>query len=187
MRLARLDPDEPTDAQRRAYNTAKKATDTKAYAGSGVQRADGTFAGPWSVVVQFPEIADAWAALGEAVGGRQGISPQTREVVILTVCGHFQAVYALQAHAAVASRLGISAEHITGLCAGSRIHDLAGEQALAANLANALLRGGVVPDSIYEAVLRELGQDAVDAVVFVALYYMAICTLLNAYDVPANT
>jgi hypothetical protein len=51
----------------------------------------------------------------------------------------------------------------------------------------ALLRGGPLPRSSYQAVVDKFGQEALDAMVLLTVQYLAICTLLNAYDVPTPT
>jgi 4-carboxymuconolactone decarboxylase len=43
-----------------------------------------------------------------------------------------------------------------------------------------------VPGPLYDAAVARLGQQGFDAVVFIVIHYLALGTLLNAYDVPAG-
>ena len=186
MRLPDVDPDELTDDQCRGYDTAREVARSGAYAGHSIERPDGGFVGPWSVLVHLPDVAQGWSALTGAVGKMQGLSAAARQVVILMVGGHFNAAYAVTAHARVAGEMGLAPNQLATLSTGGRPADLTTEQGLAADTTVALLRGGVLPSPTYDAVVGTLGQDALDTIVVVTLYYSAICAMLNAYDVPPN-
>ncbi len=43
-----------------------------------------------------------------------------------------------------------------------------------------------MPGPLYDAAVARLGQQGLDAVVFIVIHYQALGTLLNAYDVPAG-
>ena len=187
MRLPDLDPGELTADQRRGYDTATEVARSSAYAGYAIQRPDGGFVGPWSVMVHFPDLVPGWAALTGAVGAMDGLSAAARQVVILTVGGRFGTAYALTAHARVAAGTGLRPDQIATLSAGRRPADLTRDQALASDVTTALLRGGVLPAPLYEVVVAKLGRTALDTIVFVTIYYTAVCTMLNAYDVPPGT
>ncbi|WP_375481083.1 carboxymuconolactone decarboxylase family protein [uncultured Jatrophihabitans sp.] len=139
------------------------------------------------MLIQFPDIAPAWGSLTEAVTARPGLSERAREAVILRVCGHFDARYATHAHTLAAKRRGLGAAQIDALCAGVNPVNLTDEQACAVELVDSLLQGGVLPAHTYDHAVTVIGQDALDAVVLLTLYYTAACVLLNAYDVPADS
>lgn len=95
----------------------------------------------------------------------------------------------MYAHARLASQAGFRPDQVATLCAGGRPSDLTEEDVLAADVATALTGAGPLPGPWYDAVVERLGQDAVNAIVFVTVHYMALGTLLNAYDVevPAES
>ncbi|MBR7827867.1 hypothetical protein KDK95_16225 [Actinospica sp. MGRD01-02] len=187
MRLPYIPPDRLSPAQRLLYDAFEAATkDAAEYQGFEVRRADGAFVGPWGVMLHFPQLA---VPLGQFIGLAQqldGISERARQVVILTVGGRFNVAYELYAHDTLARRAGLRQDQIAALSAGARPTDLAEDELLAADVATALARGGELPGPLYDAAVATLGQDGFDAVVFITIHYLALGTLLNAYDVPAG-
>ena len=187
MRLPDVRPDALTEAQRPVYEAFQQMARSESGAGYEILRPDGTFLGPWSVLLHFPDVADGLGQFASAVGKMQALSPDARQVVVLTVGGHFNAAYEIYAHATLGAQQGLTVDQVATLSAGERPTDLTLEQALATEMTAALLRGGVVPGPLYEAVVATLGQDALDTIVFVTIHYFAICTMLNAYDVSPGS
>ena len=183
MRLPIHPPDQLTAEQRRVYEASEEIVKSASLAGFQVKTGDGTLLGPWSVLMNFPAIAFGFGQFTSEVEKMRGLSHRARQVVILTVAGHLNVAYELYAHSAVGADAGLTASQIATLCAGGRATDLGVEESLAAEVATALLRGGVLPASIYEAVVGTLGEDALDTIMFVTILYLAIACMLNAYDV----
>jgi len=186
MRLPLLLPAALTAKQRRLYKAFEEVTQAEEYQGFEVKNPAGAFVGPWAVLLHFPELA---VPLGQFIGVAQkldGISERARQVVILTLGAHLNAAYELYAHAPLAARAGLRSDQIAALSAGARPADLGEDELLAADLASALTRGGPVPGPLYDTAFAKLGQDALNAVVFITIHYLALGTLLNAYDVPAG-
>ena len=184
MRLPIFHPNEISEAQRPVYESGKRAAQADAASGFQTETSDGVLIGPWSVLLNFPKLASSFGQFLEGIQAMSGLSPSARQVVILTVGGRFNAAYQLYAHAAAGARAGLRADQIATLSSGGRPVDLTLEQSLAADVTAALLRGGVVPAPLYEETVAQLGQDALDTIVFLAVQYLSVCALLNAYDVP---
>lgn len=188
MRLPLVTPRDLTTEQEPLYRLFETMAGTDEFTGMTVQRADGAFLGPFAVMLHFPAAGTALAQYCRAISAALGpLSPSTRQVVILTVGARLNAAYELYAHTIAARRAGLREGQIATLCAGGRPADLTAAENLAADVASALLRGGPLPQSTYRAVVETLGQDALDAMVVLTTQYLTICTLLNAYDVPAPT
>lgn len=137
-------------------------------------------------MLHFPELA---VPLSEFIGIAQkldGVSERARQVVILTLGARYNVAYELYAHTPLAARAGLRSDQVAALSAGARPADLGEDELLAADVASALTRGGPVPEPLYDAAVAKLGQDGFDAVVFITIHYLALGTLLNAYDVPAG-
>jgi 4-carboxymuconolactone decarboxylase len=186
MRLPLLRPGELTAEQRPLYESFERMTQSEEYQGFEVRNSDGAFVGPWGVLLHFPDLA---VPLGRFVGLAQkldGVSERARQVVILTIGGRFDAAYELYAHTPLASRAGLRPDQVAALSAGTRPTDLSEDELLAADVATALTRGGAVPGPLYDSAVQGLGQRGFDTVVFIAVHYLALATLLNAYDVPAG-
>jgi 4-carboxymuconolactone decarboxylase len=184
MRLPLLATTDLTAEQQPLYRLFEQMAATDEFTGMTVRQADGAFLGPFGVMLHFPAAGTALAEYARATSALLApLPPSARQVLILTVGGRLNAAYELDAHTVAARRAGLRDEQIATLCAGVRPADLSAEENLAADVASALLRGPL-PKSTYRAVVDTLGQNAFDAMVLLTAQYLAICALLNAYDVP---
>lgn len=184
MRLPLLRPEELSATQRPLYEAFLRGTQADEYQGFEVRNADGAFVGPWGVMLHFPDLA---APLGQFIDLAQrldGLTERARQVVILTIGGRSRAAYELYAHAVLAARAGLTGEQIAALSAGIRPDGLNPDELMAGDVAAALMQGGPVPGPLYDAAVESLGQHGFDAVVFITIHYLALGTILNAYDVP---
>lgn len=134
-------------------------------------------------MLHFPELAQPLGRFIDLAQQLPGLSERARQVVILTIGARFNVAYELYAHARLASRAGFRPDQVATLCAGGRPSDLTEEEVLAADVATALTGAGPVPGPLYDTVVESLGQEALDAIVFVTIHYLALGTILNAYDV----
>ena len=186
MRLPSLTPAELSPVQKDLYDRFDAMVEDDAYRGFEVKRPDGAFAGPWGVMLHFPDLAVPLGRFIDLAQQLPGLSERARQAVILAVGGRFNVAYELYAHASLARRAGLRPDQIAALAAGARPADLDGDELLAVDVAAALTRGGVVPGPLYDAAVSALGQEGFGAVVFIVIHYTALGVLLNAYDVPAG-
>lgn len=183
MRLPLLRPADLTAGQQPLYRSMEAMVEDEEYAGFEVRNADGAFVGPWGVMLHFPELAQPLGRFIDLVQRLPGLSERARQVVILTIGARFNVAYEMYAHARLASRSGLRPDQVATLCAGGRPSDLSEEEMLAADVATSLTVAGPLPGPLYDAVVERLGQQALDAIVFVTVHYLALGTILNAYDV----
>jgi 4-carboxymuconolactone decarboxylase len=184
MRLPLLPVADLDAAQRALYEAYDSMTRGEEYQGFEVKNSDGAFVGPWGVMLHFPDLARPLGQFIDLAQRLPGLSERARQVVILTVGGRFNVAYELYAHTPLAERAGLRPEQVAALSAGSRPADLRPDELLAANVAGALVRGGVLPGPLYETAVAKLGQQGLDAIVFISIHYLALGIALNAYDVP---
>lgn len=187
MRLPLIPPAELTSRQRALYDAFDAMVQADEYTGFEVRNADGAFVGPWGVMLHFPELAQALGSFVNLAQQLPGLSERARQVVILTIGARFNVAYEMYAHASLASRAGLRPDQVATLCAGRRPSDLTEEEVLAADVAGALLDGGPLSGPLYTTVVERLGQEALDAIVFITIHYLALGMILNAYDVPAGS
>ncbi|WP_275291870.1 carboxymuconolactone decarboxylase family protein [Amycolatopsis sp. La24] len=186
MRLPLLRPADLTAEQQSLHQAFDAMVEGgEEYTGFEVRDADGAYVGPWGVMLHFPEMGRALGRFVDLAQQLPGLSERARQVVILTVGARFNVAYEMYAHARLASRAGLRADQIAALCAGGRPAGLAEDEVLAVDVATALTEGGPLPGPLYDHVVERLGQDALDAIVFVTVHYLALGTILNAYDVKA--
>jgi 4-carboxymuconolactone decarboxylase len=185
MRLPLVPEKQVSPKQRQLYDAFIERV-TTTYSSFKTVRDDGALLGPWSVWIQIPELGEAVRQLTDAVEKMSGLSKATKQMVILITGAHFNAAYELYAHAAVGSTAGLTDAQIATLSSGERPADLDPEQTIAADVATALLRGGVLPGPVYKQAVAQIGQDGLNEIVFlVGLYCVVSCTL-NAFDVPSE-
>jgi 4-carboxymuconolactone decarboxylase len=73
--------------------------------------------------------------------------PKTvREVAILVTGAKFRSAYEIYAHVMIAERRGLSDDKIATIVAGQRPTDLARDEAIAYDVASALVDHGVLPE-----------------------------------------
>src|SRR5215469_13940816 len=178
MRLPYLTPGELSPAQRALYDACDAQVQDDAYAGFEVKRPDGAFVGPWGVLMHFPELAAALGRFVDLVQALPGLSERERQVVILTIGARFGSAYEMYAHRALAERAGLRPDQIATLCAGGRPADLSTSEALVAEVASCLTRGGALPGPVYDTAVDTIGQEALDTIVFVTIHYLALGILL---------
>lgn len=185
MRLPLVRLADLTTEQEPLYRRFEEMASDEEYAGFEVRDADGAFVGPWGVMLHFPELARPLGRFIDLAQRLPGLSERARQVVVLTIGARFNVAYEMYAHARLASRAGLRPDQVATLCAGGRPAGLTDEEALAADVASALTAAGPLPGPLYDTVVERLGRQALDAIVFVTIHYLALGTVLNAYDVPA--
>jgi 4-carboxymuconolactone decarboxylase len=185
MRLPLLRPADLNADQQPVYRAFETMVRGEEYAGFEVRNSDGAFVGPWGVMLHFPEMAQPLGRFISLAQQLPGLSERARQVVILTIGARFNVAYEMYAHAGLAERAGLRPDQVATLCAGGSPPDLTEEEGLAADVATALTGPGPLPGALYDTVVERLGQDALDAIVFVTIHYLALGTILNAYDVAA--
>jgi 4-carboxymuconolactone decarboxylase len=187
MRLPLIVPADLTDEQRPMYDAFTSMVKAKEYQGFEVRNREGAFIGPWAVFLQFPQLSKPLIEFINLAQKLPGLSERARQVVILTIGGHFNVAYELYAHAPLAQRAGLRPDQVAALSAGARPVDLSEDERLAADVTAALVQGsGPVPGPLYETAVDKLGREGFAAIVFITIHYLALGAMLNGYDVPAG-
>jgi len=85
----------------------------------------------------------------------------------------------------MAAAFGISPNIIASLAAGGHPYGLNEPEAIAHDIAYALVTGRIVPGSTYRYAVQLLGQDGVAELYFLIGGYSLIAMILNGFDIPA--
>jgi 4-carboxymuconolactone decarboxylase len=99
------------------------------------------------------------------------------------VGAHFSSRYQIYAHELVAAMACLSTAKVATIDAGERPSDLTHEESVAYDVASPLVRGGQLPEAIYQVALSTFGEQGVAELVYLIGGYCFIATILNAYDV----
>lgn len=119
-RLALLNPAVLDDQQRQVYQALMRTVVPEAAeSGFTARLEDGRFIGPFNALLRVPAIA---LGLGQSAAqiARSGIADDVRQAVILTVGGAWSADFEIDAHRSAARAVGLPADAVDAIIAGSR-------------------------------------------------------------------
>ena len=146
---------------------------------------DGALLGPFPPMLQFPQFGVPALTFLQSLDQHATLDKRVREVAILTVGGAYGSRFELYAHEIMAAAFGIPKDAISTLAAGGRPYGLNQQEAIAHDIAFALVSGRIIPDSTYHYAVGLLGADGVAELYFLVAGYSLIATILNGFDVPA--
>ena len=185
MRLPLIPPDRLNSEQKALYDRNREQM-SHGFTSFKTVREDGALLGPWGVFLHEPKVGQAHYDEIAAVSDLKRLPESAKQVAILVTGAQYKAAYELYAHAAIAASSGMDPTKVATISAGQRPIDLTSEEAVAYDVASALVGGGVLSGAMYAAARDLLGQDAlVELVLWVAIYAQVSITL-NAFDVPSE-
>ena len=183
MRLPPISPSELDGKLRPLYQDMREGIERN-FKGFTAIDAEGRLIGPWNPWLRFPKFGAPVWELVKAMSTDPSLPRPVREVAILVTGARFHAAYEIYAHVMVAELRGISDAKIATIVAGQRPADLTREEAIAYDMAAALVTGGVLPELTYRQAVGAFGQGgAAELISLVGLYCMVSVTL-NGFDVP---
>jgi hypothetical protein len=183
MRLPPIAPAELSAEQTELYASMKEGVGAK-YQAFRTIREDGALLGPWNAWLHDPALGRAFWEETQALTRERRIPDRARQVAILVVGASFGAAYELYAHGAVAVSIhGMSARRIAALAAGERPEDLDDDEAVAHDVAKALVRGGVLPTALYRASIARFEQAGTNELIYLVGHYCFVSVTLNGFAI----
>lgn len=146
---------------------------------------EGRLIGPFNVLLYSPAIGGSFLALQMEEGKRTALSERVRQVVILTVGSVWKAPYELYAHAAVSRKAGLAPATVAALVDGPPSDELSREKLAAQRFTLQLTAERRVDDDAYRDAQAVFGDKGLVDMILLAGCYHTICSLLNAFAVPA--
>jgi 4-carboxymuconolactone decarboxylase len=183
MRLPLLSPAKLSSEQRPLYEDMRKGIETNFKGFTAIDQA-GALIGPWNPWLRFPKFGGPVWALVKALSSSPSLPRPVREIAILVTGARFHAAYEIYAHVLVAELRGLPDEKIATIVAGQRPSDLTREEAVAYDLASALVSGGVLPELTYAQAIKAFGEDGTAEFISLVGLYCMVSVTLNGYDVP---
>ena len=183
MRLPVLSPAELTAAQKPLYDDMRAGIAAN-FQGFVNIRDDGALLGPWNPWLHEPKFGHPVWDLVKAMVASPSLPPAVREVAILVTGAHFRSGYELYAHVIVAEHRGLSDEKLATIVAGQRPADLTRREAVAYDVASALVNGGVLPELTYRAAIEQFGARGAAELSYLIGVYCLVSITLNTFDVP---
>lgn len=139
------------------------------------------YPGLFEALCNYPELAEAFATFGEFLRFEGKIPPDVREVAILTLASHLKIAYEWETHQPNAKAAGLSPELIEKIRTQEKLTDeplYDKVQQLADNFINLK----VVPESLQEALIHELGMEAFMQLSVIINYYRMISGLIFGFE-----
>ena len=135
-----------------------------------------------------------------ARGGRRGCDPRweltlalsvspslprnAREVAILVTGTAFHSAYELYSHVIAGEKRGLSDDKIAIIVAGHRPSDLTSEEAVAHDVASALMHHGTLAEINYRQAVEAFGQHGAAELIYLIGLYCLVSVTLNGFNVP---
>ena len=183
MRLPIIPPSELNAEQKPLYDDMRKGIAAN-FQGFVNIRDDGALLGPWNPWIHEPGFGKPVWELTKAMVSKPSLPAAVREVAILVTGAHLRSAYELYAHVIVAEHRGLSDEKLATIVAGQRPVDLTRPEAVAYDVASALVNGGVLPELTYRAAVQEFGQHGAAELSYLVGLYCLVSVTLNTFDVP---
>lgn len=186
MRLPLIPPAALT-AEQKPIADDMRAGITGHFKGFQAMEPDGTLIGPWNPWIHFPKIGGPIWELTKAMSFSPSLPRPVREVAILVTGAHFHSAYELYAHVIAAEARGLPDDTLATIVAGQRPADLGRPEAIAYDVASALVGGGVLPELSWRQARAEFGEEGAAELIYLVGLYSLVSITLNGFDVPVPT
>ena len=183
-RLPIIQPQAFTPAQQRIFDSITGGKRSAVSVTGSPLTSDGGLRGPFNALLYSPAIGDAVQRVGEAVRFEGTLSPQLRELAILTVAAEWQAHYEWWAHERIARDVGVGEALIAGVKAGALPASADPQEQMIHAFAREVIEHHHVSDDRYAAAVATFGETAVVELVLLLGYYTLIAMTLNVFAVP---
>ena len=183
MRLPLLSHSELGADQRMLYQDMRAGIE-KNFKGFTAVAKNGTLIGPWNPWLRFPKFGGPVWELVKALSTSPTLPRPIREIAILVTGAKFRSAYEIYAHVLVAELRGLPDDKMATIVAGQRPSDLTREEAIAYDIASALVSGGVLPELTYRQAIAAFGEDGTAEFIYLVGLYCMVSVTLNGFDVP---
>ena len=146
----------------------------------------GRVSGPFSVLLNSPEVAGRAAHLGAYIRFESTLTPSQRELAIITTAREFDCAYEWAAHASLAERACVPTSTIDAIANGGDLSELSDDEALIVSYGRQILRDHRVSEDTFEAAKAKFGEQGVTELTATIGYYGMLACALNAFEVTPS-
>ena len=182
MRLPLIAPADLSSEQREVYEDMRAGIE-KGFQGFKSVADNGALMGPWNPWLHEPKFGKPIWELTKALSASPSLPKPVREVAILVTGAKFRSAYEIYAHVMIAEQGGLSDDKIATIVAGQRPTELARDEAIAYDLASALVDHGVLPELNYRLAVDTFGQHGAAELIYLVGLYCLVSVTLNGFDV----
>jgi 4-carboxymuconolactone decarboxylase len=147
----------------------------------------GRIRGPFSMLLQSPKLAEKLLPMVPFAREGTVIDPKLRQIAILTAVRERDANYVWAAQVDVARRVGLREPVIAVLRAKGDPANLSPEERNIVLYMRQLMRTNRVEQPVFDALRDRHGVQWLVELTAVANFYVALCGVVNAFDVPVPT
>jgi len=185
-RLPYVEPAQFTPEQKELYDSI--VSGPRAGKRGSLVDAEGHLTGPFNGFLRLPALGKHWSAIGETLRFRTGLDRKLFELAVLVVASEWRCSHEWAAHSGLARDAGLSVTVIAALQTGSTPEFDDSREQVVFEFARELSRQRRVGDRTYRAALDALGEEQLTELVHAVGYYIALATMLNAFEVkpPAS-
>ncbi|MGZ5092409.1 MAG: carboxymuconolactone decarboxylase family protein [Burkholderiales bacterium] len=165
-RMSKLDPENMTEAQRKA--AAELASGPR-----------GEVRGPFNVLLRSPELMSPLQKVGEYLRFRCQLDRRIAEMATLIAARHWTQVYEWNAHHPLALKAGLKPDIAQAIAEGRRPTGMAVDEEIVYDVLTEALQNKSVSDVTYERGIKQFGEQNLVDVLAIAGYYAMLALLLN--------
>jgi 4-carboxymuconolactone decarboxylase len=183
MRLPQLTRSELDPEQRALYDDMRAGIE-KNFKGFTAINSEGDLIGPWNSWLTYSKFGSPVWELVKALSTSPTVPRPIREIAILVTGAKFRAAYEIYAHVLIAELRGLPDDKIATIVAGQRPSDLTRQEAIAYDVASALVSGGILPELTYRQAVAAFGAEGTAEFINLVGLYCLVSVTLNGFDVP---
>ena len=148
----------------------------------------GSVSGPYGVLLQSPEIAMRAAALGNFVRWHSDLTPEQREIAVLTTARATNAAVMWASHVRLGREAGVREKVIDVIGQNGDRSILSDEEAEIIDYVEQLMANHRVDNETFAALHARLGDVSIVDLTGLVGYYAFVGTVLNAFEIepPVN-
>lgn len=143
----------------------------------------GRISGPFSVLLNSPEVAGRAAHLGAYIRFESTLSDSDRELAIITAAREFDCHYEWSAHVVMARDSGVSPDAIAAVANRSELDGLDSADALIIAYGREMFQSKRVSNATFEAAEARFGVQGVTELTATMGYYGMLACALNTFEV----
>ncbi len=172
-RMPPLAPEQMNEAQRRAADELTRGP------------RGGVF-GPFIPLLRSPELMDRLQKVGEYLRFQNALETRISEFVVLVTSRWWTQQFEWAIHHPLALKAGVKAETPDALADGRRPAGMAGDEEIAYDFCDELLRNRGVSDASYERAVQQFGEQGVIDMAAVVGYFTTMAMVLNVAHTPRS-
>jgi 4-carboxymuconolactone decarboxylase len=181
MRLPLIEPADLSSEQHELYEDMRAGIE-KSFQGFKAVAENGALMAPWNPWLYEPKFGKPIWELTKALSASPSLPKLVREVAILVTGAKFRSAYEIYAHVMIAEQRGLSDDKIATIVAGERPTDLARDEAIAYDVASALVDHGVLPELNYPLAVQTFGEHGAAELIYLVGLYCLVSVTLNGFD-----